>query len=258
MRHYVAYHNAERMGYSVEESEPFTVATSKPVAHLEGCQVWVIAGKGKPRSYSLVSTFVVDDFNEYGKNGFDNYIEGSEGQTFLGGILLDGLEWIRDFVKSQSNFSLGLQPIQDRFIPLFQGLVTELQRPRENINPVKTVSASEYRKQVEQAAIACAKDWYQARGWGVTTVESQKCGWDLTCRKGNVEEHVEVKGLSLEVANIVLTPNEFTVAQLDSQFVVFIVTRALSENKKILRYSWREFQQHFDVFPSQYRAHVKQ
>jgi hypothetical protein len=50
-------------------------------------------------------------------------------------------------------------------------------------------------KLVETAAVSSVTKDYELRGWIVKSVEQEKCGFDLCCVKGSIEEHVEVKGV---------------------------------------------------------------
>lgn len=42
-------------------------------------------------------------------------------------VLLNELPWFQDFLKSQSNFSLGLQQIKGKYIPYFEALLASLE-----------------------------------------------------------------------------------------------------------------------------------
>jgi len=58
VRHFLAYHNAEKMGYSCTAIPEPRIKTSKSVAGLEGVTVWLIAGEGKsPKHYYLAARF---------------------------------------------------------------------------------------------------------------------------------------------------------------------------------------------------------
>lgn len=59
MRHFLAYHNAEKMGYSCEAIPEPRVKTSKAVVGLEGVTVWLVSGEGKsPKRYYLAARFI--------------------------------------------------------------------------------------------------------------------------------------------------------------------------------------------------------
>jgi len=62
-------------------------------------------------------------------------------------------------------------------------------------------------REVENAAVSFVKAWYKKRGWTVTSVEAQRCDYDLHCVKQNQERYVEVKGVN--VPSVILTAGEF-------------------------------------------------
>ena len=65
MRHFVAYHSKDRMGYSAEESNPFGLYTSKNLSNPIGDVVWIVAGVGaSPKQYVLSSWFVISSVTE--------------------------------------------------------------------------------------------------------------------------------------------------------------------------------------------------
>jgi len=120
-QHYVSYHNADRMGYSYEHADRFSVGTKKPIDNLRGQRVWTIAGVGTPRSYFLRATWLVDEIVRSEQAEFKFCAIGATGHVFdsqsaPNGILLDELPWFRSFLKSQGNFSFGLSPIKDEFV----------------------------------------------------------------------------------------------------------------------------------------------
>lgn len=125
MKHYLVYHSAEKMGHSFRDGDDgesggeggFGIVTKKNVAGLPGCVVWLISGEGQPRDYRLEYWFVVagterlDDDGEFSTRAF-----GTAGSTFPRGVSLNGLPWFKAFRESQSNFSLGLQPIPEDYV----------------------------------------------------------------------------------------------------------------------------------------------
>ena len=122
MKHFVSYHNVDKMGYSFKDAKPFSVGTSKSVDRLRGERVWSISGDGRPRQYYLRDTWVVDEVGESEQDEFTNYARG-RGVVFTPPIPLSGLSWFPAFLKSQSNFSLGLQQIKDEFVPHFEAFL---------------------------------------------------------------------------------------------------------------------------------------
>ena len=63
------------------------------------------------------------------------------------------------------------------------------------------------RAKVEEAAIQCVKDYYEA--YKCVSVESDNRGWDLEFTRGAVRLLVEVKGSSGNTGQVELTPNEY-------------------------------------------------
>lgn len=78
---------------------------------------------------------------------------------------------------------------------------------------------------VEAAAMRAAADHYA--GWSADDVSRDKCGWDITFRRGQDERHVEVKGVSGQRPKVLLTRNEVAVARDDAAWSLLVVTRAL-------------------------------
>lgn len=142
MRHFVTYHNTEKMGLSYEECTPFSVATTKAVDGLLGNRVWSIVGSGAPRRYALHDTYLVDRTGTTDQDEFTNFAEGSTGLQFDPPILLNELPWFRDFLLSQGNFGLGLQPIQEKYVVYFEQLAAaatgETGRYPDEMQPVAT------------------------------------------------------------------------------------------------------------------------
>ncbi len=147
-KHYVSYHNAEKMGYSFEDSDVFSVGTKKPVDRLIGCKIWSLAGIGKPRKYFLGACFIVDDVGPSTQLQFANYARGSVGTVFNPLVALSDLPWFPDFLKSQNHFSLGLQPIQQKFVANLEALAPDpIQNPiPSSLFPDEVDSAENYRE----------------------------------------------------------------------------------------------------------------
>jgi hypothetical protein len=118
MNHYVQYHNTtifNDLCAAVARSE-FEVATNKRVKNLTGRRLWVICGEGRPRRYYLCKTYIVDEVGEYGDDpDFRYFIRGKNGQRFQPPLLLNHLPWFREFCRSQSNFSFGLNRMHEQF-----------------------------------------------------------------------------------------------------------------------------------------------
>lgn len=84
-------------------------------------------------------------------------------------------------------------------------------------------------RKVELAAEAVVQHHYEAAGWEVTRVAHLKCGWDLTASRDGQERHLEVKGVSSSMPSILLTRNEMRTAETDPEWILAVVTSALTE-----------------------------
>jgi hypothetical protein len=111
-------------------------------------------------------------------------------------------------------------------------------------------------KEVETVAIAFVTNMYESKGWRVKSVENEKCGFDLICTNGETIENVEVKGISGDGLNFIITTGELEEAKKNNEFVLYAVTQALSvphSNK----FSGAELSEMFNMVPLQYRAVYK-
>lgn len=80
---------------------------------------------------------------------------------------------------------------------------------------------------VERAAVAYSRKVLVTKGWSVSSVESDRCGYDLLATKGDRELHVEVKGRSSDERGFLLTRGEFARAKDDPCFVLHLVRQAI-------------------------------
>lgn len=128
-------------------------------------------------------------------------------------------------------------------------------------SPVSSMGAGfgepERNLQVEKAAISFVIRRYKKQGWHVKSVEQQKRGFDLICYKGNIEEHVEVKGVSGSICTFIITSNEIRQAKHNSKFILCVVTEALSKTPKLDCFSGKDFLQRFSLEALQYKAVMK-
>lgn len=112
----------------------------------------------------------------------------------------------------------------------------------------------EQNRKVEEAAVRVVTEWYQNEGWEVISVESQRCGFDLLCKRDGLEAHVEVKGVAGSERRFIITDGEHQYAKTDDRFVLALVTSAMSESPTLERWSARSFLEQFDFKPIQYWA----
>jgi len=112
---------------------------------------------------------------------------------------------------------------------------------------------------VEKAAIAAVKKQYRSKGWSVESVESEKIGYDLLCRKGDEERHLEVKGVSGTERAFTITAAELRRADGDENFFLCVVTSALNaKRRKLLSWRGAEIRSVFALSPVSYRARLKE
>ena len=108
---------------------------------------------------------------------------------------------------------------------------------------------------VEQAAVRIVTQSFEAQGWTVEDVQSKCLGFDLICTKGTKKRlDVEVKGVSGLHESFPITYGEADQAKSNPNFVICVVTEALSPNPKLNRLTGSEFLSAFNLKPIQYMA----
>jgi hypothetical protein len=161
-------------------------------------------------------------------------------------------------------------PRSDQLLTVTEKLLRngEIQERTENVklteellgeDPTQSQAASGFgnpaeNKQVEEAAISIVRKHYENDGWDVRSVERDKCGFDLECRKSKAIENVEVKGVSGAEQSFIMTAGEVKQAKSNCNFALVVVTLALSASPVLKRYSGPEFCQYFELSSVQYRA----
>lgn len=153
----------------------------------------------------------------------------------------------------------GLVAAADTYIP-----VSSSKSKRENDSIIKVsrqpppsgagFGSLEENKKVEEAAVDFVKQKYVDGGWEVSSVENEKCGYDLECHKDGTTENVEVKGISGTEQSFIITAGEVCQARTNPLFVLAVVTSALSQPPVLTRYSGRDFFDRFELKALQYRA----
>lgn len=119
MRHFVAYHNAEKMGYKYQPNGEYAFFSRKALTQLErtiGSMVWVINGsrsKVRDTTYTLCAVYMPDEVIDSNEAAFDYIVTGTVGHNFDPPIELNHLSWFAGFLKSQNNFSLGIREIEE-------------------------------------------------------------------------------------------------------------------------------------------------
>jgi Domain of unknown function (DUF3883) len=112
----------------------------------------------------------------------------------------------------------------------------------------------EENRKVEEAAVNLVSETYRQEGWQVVSVEETRCGFDLLCVRDEEEAHVEVKGIRGTDRRFVITAGELRCAFDDDQFVLALVTSALSSQPIPERLSAVRFRSDFTFDPIQYWA----
>lgn len=107
------------MGYEYDPSDDYSFLSRKPLTFLEqavGQMVWVINGSPsgpRKRTYTLRALYSPDQIIDTERPDFEYIATGTAGHDFQPAIELNDLPWFPAFLQSQSNFSLGINEIQD-------------------------------------------------------------------------------------------------------------------------------------------------
>ena len=113
MRHFIAYHNTEKMGRRLNEGNPLGVLTNKPVNHMLQSTVWFVTGEGPGvRHYSLGSVFQVDAVGEADEDGFKRFASGA-GHIFQPPVPVKDMDWFPEVLRATGHFGLGVQEVKD-------------------------------------------------------------------------------------------------------------------------------------------------
>jgi hypothetical protein len=115
MKHFIAYHSVERMGYLFEHTEDLNFLSTKKalLTKAQGNFVWCIQGISghEGTEYSLCGVYVAGSVEEIGSGDF--IIHGPCIKDFSPPIFLNAYEWFPALRKSQGNFGLGFNHIND-------------------------------------------------------------------------------------------------------------------------------------------------
>ena len=116
MRHFIAYHNTEKMGRPLHDGDPLRLLTNKPVNHLHQNTVWFITGEGAgTRQYSLGSVFRVAEVGDTTEEGFRRFAAGP-GHVFNPPVPIKDMPWFSEVMRVTSHFSLGVQEVKDETV----------------------------------------------------------------------------------------------------------------------------------------------
>jgi hypothetical protein len=109
-------------------------------------------------------------------------------------------------------------------------------------------------KRVEAAAIAFVRAVYEQKGWTVTSMESEKLGYDLLVTKASREEHLEVKGTGAAEASFIITAGEVRRVRTDRAMRLCVVADALSRSPTLQSWRAAEVERAFVLSPVSYWA----
>jgi hypothetical protein len=107
---------------------------------------------------------------------------------------------------------------------------------------------------VERAAVAHVTGCYRRDGWDVSSVETERLGYDLRCTRGGEERHVEVKGVAGSVPAFMLTEGERRAAASDPLWRVAVVTEALGSNPRYQEVAGTELLAGWQLAPVTWRV----
>lgn len=108
------------MGYDYERGGDYSFFSRRALAFLEktiGESIWVINGarSGGRTIYTLCAIYTPDQVLVGEEGTFEYIVSGSIGHDFDPPIELNDMPWFQGFLKSQANFSLGINEIKDKF-----------------------------------------------------------------------------------------------------------------------------------------------
>jgi hypothetical protein len=116
MRHFIAYHNTEKMGRPLHDHEPLRLLTNRPVNHLLQNTVWFVTGEGAgPRQYSLGSVFQVAEVGDTAEDGFRRFASGP-GHVFDPPVPIKDMPWFPEVLRATGHFGLGVQEVKDEAV----------------------------------------------------------------------------------------------------------------------------------------------
>jgi uncharacterized protein DUF3883 len=107
---------------------------------------------------------------------------------------------------------------------------------------------------VESAAIQAVRRYYESAGWSVTSVESQRIGYDLRCTRNRMVQCVEVKGTRSSIPSFILTEGERLASSEQRDWLLCVVTGALGPSPKLVWATGAQMKSAFDLQPLVYRA----
>lgn len=118
---FIQYHSKEKMGYWPSPEQGFHILTKRLPKGFVNNRIWLIAGKGKPKSYFLVSYFIAEGSRASSHPEFRFEVYGSIGK-WITPLNLTYLAWFADLQNHQANFGRGFNAIEPRFVAKLEEL----------------------------------------------------------------------------------------------------------------------------------------
>ena len=114
IRHWVAYHSPDVMGYEFFECTEFAILTDKSVRDLIGDVVWVVGRKRDTRRFYLDVRFRVTLHKPAPRDsGFRYWVGAQDGTVFFPTPEVTKLRWFPRLQMATNDFTLGFQHIID-------------------------------------------------------------------------------------------------------------------------------------------------
>ena len=116
MRHFVPYHNPDKMGSYRQSTKNFGIVTNKLQGVRKGDIIWLLTGEGRPREYFLCETFTVEKISPPSVGRFRYQVSSEDGQSLYRLELDKTSSWFQELLKITGNFRYGLQRISSEAI----------------------------------------------------------------------------------------------------------------------------------------------
>ena len=137
MKDFIVYHNPEKMRADVQEVNALSIVTNKTPVDPSGCRIWLMSGRGRPRTFVLRSWFIVDSVEAGRGDGYKTKLSGKSGEVFDPVIELNDEPWFHDFKQNQGNFAFGFNAInEDRFVKALETVAargTGIKKPKSSL-----------------------------------------------------------------------------------------------------------------------------
>lgn len=105
MKHYLIFHNPEKMGYPLDSVKEFTAFTNRELTNnIIGNKLWLITGEGNPKEYFLKMYFIIDDIKSGKEKNFKTKLIGNDGKILEKKIRIDNSPWFEEFRKQMAFF----------------------------------------------------------------------------------------------------------------------------------------------------------